>query len=37
MLFFCSIVMVNVESCVVTFLVLPLWSPGPGAQDDVSP
>lgn len=36
MLFFCSIMMVNIDSCVITFLVFPLWSPGTGAPDDVS-
>lgn len=36
MLFFCSIVMVNVDSCVMTVLVLALWSPGTGAEADVS-
>lgn len=36
MLFFCSIVMVHVDSCVVTFLVFLVWRPGTGAQDDIS-
>lgn len=34
-LFFCAIVMVNVDFCVI-FLILPTRSSGTGAQDDVS-